>query len=256
MLDKVYILNIPNEQHRLKYCRQYLLDQDVPEACIEVFEASTPGKFKSAESFCKKAADEGFAYFQKMLEEQTYQDASIGYLAQGKSYLRFWKHLQDTGETALLLHDDTRLLCKWKDLQHALAKLEEPLSVLVLPASLDLDTWDATSPFVHGLPMGSPHDFAIIYTPAGAEMLINNVINPSSGMGWMGASMWNVMKIHSKGVWTLVINPSPDNLDNMVKIKKNVMPGTPAWLEYGCCWGIPELSYDSSLHNPDGNRKE
>ena len=250
MIDKIYILNISSETERLRLCTEKLRDIGTPAEKIAVFEASTADRFEKTRELCEAAAAE-FVFFQKLLDREHHNLCYIGYLAQAWSYLRFYRHVQKTGETAVLLHDDQRFRCSFSDLQKAVAMLPSSFLFATLSACAVPGThqWLPGTPWYRGfIELDSPNDFGILYNSNKIDMIFDCVEDDVRRIqtGWLAQALWN--NIEDKDVYALSINPIPENLGRLDKIirsmhKKGYEP------EYMALWGIDGLGYDSALHN-------
>lgn len=230
MIDKIYILNLPAEQERLKYCRDRLLDRNVPKSRIAVWAGKSGSPYGKSRELCEAAADDGFEFFQKVLNAGIHNECYIGYLSQAWNYMRFWRHLIEVQETAILIHDDAMFLRSWRSLCDLFRKLPDDLLMLVLPHSIEEDMKDATGMLLKNLRGNSCQDHAVLYTPAGAEYILERTLARAEflQLGWIGNLLWTdpVLSV-ADGVYTLVVKPP------IVR-------------------GIIELAYASSLHDRSG----
>ena len=249
MIDKIYILNISSETERLRLCTEKLNDIGIPAEKIAVFEASTADRFEKTRELCEAAAAE-FVFFQKILDREHHNLCYIGYLAQAWSYLRFYRHVQKTGETAVLLHDDQRFRCSFSDLQKAVAML--PSSFLL--ATLNAHAVPAAHQWVKGTPwyrgfieLDSPNDFGILYNPNKIDMIFDFIEDNARLIqtGWIAQALW---QMEDKDIYSLSVNPIPENLGRLDEIIRSMHKDgyNP---ECMALWGIDGLGYDSALHN-------
>ena len=249
MIDKFYILNIATETKRRDLCYQGICAAGTPAEKIEVFEASTPDTYEKTRQLCEAAAAEKFGFFQTLLDTKHYNMCHIGYLAQAWSYLRFYRHIQETGETAVLLHDDHLFRCSYDDLQNACQELPASFLFAILQGNGVPNTkqWIKGTPWIKGfVPKCSPQDFGILYNPNRVDFLFKYLEDnaESCAMGWLAYSLWH---IKDKGIWTLLINPVAENLVHIDEIFESIQNDeyNP---KYMTIWSIPELRYNSKLH--------
>ena len=250
MIDKVYILNIATETRRRDLCYQKLCEAGTPAEKIEVFEASTHDQFEKTRQLCEAAAAEKFGFFQKLLDTKYYNTCHIGYLAQAWSYLRFYRHIQETGETAILLHDDNKFQCSYNDLQNVCQGLPPSFLFAVLQVGdvPNVGQWIKGTPWIKGfVPNGSPRDYGILYNPNRVDFLFRYLEDNAErcSLGWLANSLWH---IEDDGIWTLFINPVPENLEQLNEIIESIFQNGYSQ-EYMTIHGISELALDSSLHD-------
>lgn len=255
-IDKIYILNVKSQTKRLALTNDALLGQGVPASKIEVFEATDRADFSGVQAIVADGIENGFAYFQALLENDFIKNCYVGYLANAYSYLRFWKHIQVAEENALLIHDDMMIHCTWQELQTACNELDDYAKLCVFSVGPEFqfaELWTGQTPLIQGLKTGSPHDFAILYSHKCAkEMLEVLHLDALSETGWMGESIWNKYK-NNNDAWTMFINPTAENLERLSEIKSNLMQNITE-IDYMTCGGVPGIE-ESYLHEDDWREK-
>lgn len=233
MIDKIYILNVKSQKHRLTTCYNKL-KEIIPEENIGVFEASAAEDFSKTRELCVAAADDGFPFFQTILDNRIHNKALIGYLAQGWSYLRFLRHIQETKENAVLLHDDHYLTCSFNELLDLFQLLPKPPALVVFTTRPITDKSMQALPNSTWLKGLNEHscDYGIYYTPEIARSLLEELNNhTSNALGWMACDMWHILQTKNyPDMWTL-------NKPNLS-------------VDYGMLHASMELP--STLHHHDG----
>lgn len=267
MIDNIYILNgIAYEAHRIK-CKNKLLDAGVPENKIKVWTAKYHNPYGKSRDLCEAAAQDGFPFFQKLLDLGKHNTAFIGYLAQTWSYLCFMRHIVENNETSILMHDKYQLRCTFDELDNACGQL--PYQKYFMYASLACVTgkiyqepqWvNKKSVFGKGLIPDQSMDWAMLYSPKGAAFLLNHLeqIVQNVNNGWFGSLVWSDKTItEHKHVFSLCVNPTPDNVKNIVNIQKafkdnltNRDLNTFGFYQYIAIDGIPGIT--TTLHNKKG----
>ena len=232
MIDKIYVLNIKKDKKRRELCLAALREQAFPENKIEIFDAKTPAGLKDREAVCKAAIADGHSLFEKLLALDVTEQVTLGWYAQLWSYLSFLKHIQNTGENAILLHDDVQFYCTWEELNDAITRVMSDDLVLCklgthLQGAHRSTRWiSPSSMWSYGT--SDPSDGAIFWTPAGSQFIESRCsVDANVEFGWHGW-MWSVLFVYdnavknNENVYELWINPTADNKKNISRIQKDI----------------------------------
>lgn len=257
MIDKVYILNIESETHRRAICERELQKAGVPQDKIARWHAKTCTPYKTTRELCEDASYNGYITFTQLIQTNIYRNCYITYLAQTWSYLSFFKHLQETGETAILIHDDTKFNCSFDEL---LTACETPKNLLVgylsttITKQLNRRQFTNTkSCWLKHIDPDTIRDWSVIYTPQGAALLLDYFENiPDLTDGWI-LSPIKRSKIFQfiPGFCELLINPTTPNLKNIKDIHKILTTDAVHSINphsYSAASGIKELP-ESTIHD-------
>ena len=232
MIDKIYILNIKTEKKRRELCRKYLIEAGVPKNKISIFEASTAEGYTKSRDLCEVAANDGFDFFQAVLNKNLHNQAYIGYLAQAWSYFRFFQHICQTQETAIIMHDDIRLNCRFEDMCTAVEQLPKDFLFAQLHMVYNGLTQEDLSKWIPGTiwkkDITRADEFAYLCSSTGAAVVIERAINAldKTGipLGWFGNFLYNGIferdSTDTEGTYTLLAAPNPINLEIFRKRKK------------------------------------
>ncbi len=237
MIDKVYILNVESETERRELCYNALVRQGFPASKIEIFNAKHYLDYQDKQQLCEAAASQGFDLFKNLLNTGNVKECYQTYLAQDWSYMTFYKHLLETNENAILIHDDVAFGCTDTELVRAFDMLPRPENILFAPLSTYIteNITEATcflndkSPWRKQLLPTSLfwNDLAIFYTPRGCELLLeyfNKLCRIE--LGWLLKCFdHNIIKALS-GIYVLLVNPTSENLKNIRSIQKQIISGT------------------------------
>ena len=225
MIDKIYILNLKTERERFIYCHLGLREHGFEGDLIDIWEAKDNfNHFKTA-NLCQEAADDGFPFFQHLLDTEKNTDCYIAYLAQFWGYLAFLRHVKENNINAILFFDDQEFKCSLDALKNALSLLpnKKKLSAAFLSCVLqdqeniefiDNSCW---APFDGRYCL----DGAVLWTPRGADIVLDYFSNYKERAceGWFFEILRrNQEHFVDNGFYGLVINPK--HLGNMEKIKK------------------------------------
>jgi len=228
MIDKIWVLNVLREAERRQKCRQALLDKNVPAEMISIFRAKSFDSYKSLIQLRDDIIADGFDFFCDV----DVSEAKYGLLAQTWSYLSFLRHIQETQETAILIHDDHKLNCDWEELKDAIDSLphQDDLLIAKISCHLPTDTW-ATPKWVtiHSAwcsGSSNPYDAAILYTPAGARFFEQQCIANMHSLrtGWIWGHLLKSVKevVNNNNIYELWINPTAENMQNILSIKASI----------------------------------
>jgi len=260
MIDKIYILNVQTETERRELCTHYLLEKGFPKNKIEVFVAKHWQDFTDKKELCLAAANEGIPLFSNLLGNNTYKECYQTYLAQTWSYMAFYKHIEQTRECAVLIHDDTKFNCTWTELVNALKALPEPENLLFAMLSTALnegavksnDFIDKKSPWIKRTRELTWWDACILYTPIGCELLweyVNHLY--TIPLAWFMCAFNNKIFQHFANTYALLINPTEENRHNIEKIQDEIINNRyeHGW-KYATCDSIPCLK--TTIHDHTG----
>ena len=260
MIDRIYIINLEHERTRKELCRTHLLKAGVPPEKISVWKASDNTFFPKTRDLCEAAADDGFLFFKKILEENMQNEAGIGYLALLWGNLRILRHICETNETAIVIEDDTKIECQFYDLVNACEMLPKDLLYAQLTSADILGEqfkWLPKTPWSYGILKDITDTF--LYSPKGALYLLENLVKiiPPIRLGRYGACLRDLSNENKpSNIFTLVMNPIPSNLEMIQKIQtqnefrcqfnKTLRDNNSGWV-YAASTGIPGI-VQSSLH--------
>lgn len=180
----VYILNIPSNTKRRYMCEGALFAMEFPFANVKHWVAIDDWCYKLTSDMLRDAIEDGFPAFQKYLDKGQQNEYNIGTFTQTWNYCRFWRHLIENNETAMLIQDDRKIKSTHSEMTEILENILE-----FDPEFMFMSLWskgieDKFLP-IRWISDGSPIAHGIyacgacaghIVTPKGAEWLIENVI--------------------------------------------------------------------------------
>ncbi len=214
MIDKVYILNIESEQERRENAMEHLSDIGVPVSKIEIWDAKTCAPYAKTADLCA-AAGETLPIFRNLLASGNYKECYITYLAQAWSYLSFWQHLQRTGETAILMHDDVDFLCSFENVLKACDKLPKDVffAFLSFAREAPIDVSQIVSydePWIRYVDDRFQWDAVMLFTSSGSDLLLSEFNKLDwLGDGWFMNGIWrNEFFDGCGGIYELAVNPN------------------------------------------------
>ena len=105
----VYILNLEVEQKRRYMCEGALFAMNAPFKRVKRWIAKDDFEYEKSSDLLRDAINDGFPGFQKCLNNKQQNREGIAIYAQAWNYCRFWRHLVEKNETALLIQDDRKL---------------------------------------------------------------------------------------------------------------------------------------------------
>lgn len=265
MINNIYVLNCPDETKRLDICREHLLNSKVSSEKIKVFEAKSHKSYHKSRELCEDAIRDGFDFFDKGLAVGIQNKVYIGYLAQAWSYMRFMRHIIETDESSILIHDDSYFTCSFDNLLNSFDKLPYmPILASLcspIPEGYTLPKWiDSRSCFVNGLPEGTALDWGVYYSPEGAALILKNSIKLVEYMfgTWYWPILWHDSEIaNNDKVFSLQISPTSDNIENIETIHQMFIKNLHerdlenfGYYDYCCVQGIPGIK--STMHGSEG----
>lgn len=237
MIDKVYILNVESETERRELCYNALVRQGFPASKIEIFTAKHYADYQDKQQLCEAAVSEGFELFKNLLDTGHVNECYQTYLAQDWSYMAFYKHLLQTNENAILIHDDVAFGCTYTELMRAFEMLPRPENILfatlltyigerITEPNLFLND---KSPWRKQLLPTSLfwNDLAMFYTPKGCELLLeyfNKLCRIK--LGWLLKCFDHKIIQALPDTYMLLISPTSENLKNIHNIQKQITIGT------------------------------
>ena len=112
----VYILNLKRQWKRRILCQGGLLGAGTPFEKIKIWVANDDRDYNTTYDVVEAAIADGFPKFQEYLVDDRHKSCSIALMAQMWNYCRFWQHLIDQDETAILIQDDRRFGCFYQEL--------------------------------------------------------------------------------------------------------------------------------------------
>lgn len=104
----IYILNLEVETKRRYLCEGALLAMDTHFKRIKRWVANDDFEYERSSEVIRAAIEDGFPTFQSYLAKGQQNEGNIACYAQIWNYCRFWRHLVENNETALLIQDDRR----------------------------------------------------------------------------------------------------------------------------------------------------
>ena len=171
-IDKVYIFTIPRAKRRVDMCLGGLYALSTPPEKIEIFNGPDHKDYKSVNELCQAAADDGFPDFLKYNER-------YAVIAQNWAYCQLFRKIQQTGETALLMHDDAMLkfrFSRYEDITRRLKGTDPELKFIGLSSwgsLIDYPYYPEFETLIHkGLPYGAG-DYCNIILPAFSEWILS-----------------------------------------------------------------------------------
>lgn len=261
MIDAIYILSREQDNHRRDISKQKLIDSGVSSEDIHIFKAKSHTDYEKTSDLFKDAIADGFDFFEKAYQNGLQNKSYIGYMAQAYSYFLFWRHIQETEETAILMHDDTQFNCKFEYIREACNQLPSDFVVASLTSNISFcepkPLWlDASSPFAYGL--NKSLDWAVLYTPEWlkfiSEIIDDIVLAESEGWIWSPIKNNDLLKTH-KRTFNLKIRPIPQLMKRISSIQKDFddyeigeKQSSDGW-KWSPSGGISELAYKSVLHD-------
>ena len=120
----IYILNIRSNQKRRYLCEGALFAKETPFERIKHWWAIDDGNYMRTRELCDKAIEDGFPQFQEYLDKGQHNEYGIGMFAQTWNYCRFWRHLIENDEIAVLTQDDRLLGCTYPRLMELYAEIQ------------------------------------------------------------------------------------------------------------------------------------
>lgn len=105
----VYILNLASEQKRRYLCEGGLFAMQTPFHKVKHWRAIDDLNYKKTSDVIRDAIRDGFPSFQSYLDKGQQNAYNITLYTQTWNYCRFWRHLIENDETAMLIQDDRRL---------------------------------------------------------------------------------------------------------------------------------------------------
>ena len=109
----IYILNIQSQQKRRYLCEGALFAMQTPFKHVKHWWATDDDNFLTTREMCEVAIDDGFHAFQEYLDKGQHNEDGIAVFTQLWNYCRFWRHLIENNETAILIQDDRRMACTY-----------------------------------------------------------------------------------------------------------------------------------------------
>ena len=261
MIDKIYILNLERDKRRLGYTYRELLNSEFPQEKIFVWTAKSCQPYEKTVDLCTAAAAEGFRFFQNIIDNESYKQCSITYLALTWGYLRFYRHLQETGETAILMHDDMYFRCTYEELDTVCKQLPNTLIYAFLHYVITPEYWDKDCLYHNtvwrsGIDIcGS--DVVMLYTPKGAQYLLtlSEKLQHVALGWWLQALRDNPPTDLNASIFNLVINPTQENRQSIGSIIKHFNKGDFDTGGYkSATYNIPEIQ-TSSIHQANNSGK-
>ena len=105
----IYILNLEVEQKRRYLCEGALFAMNVPFRRIKRWVAKDDQDYEKTSDLLRDAIADGFPGFQRCLNNRQQNKEGIAIYSQAWNYCRFWRHLVENKETAMLIQDDRKL---------------------------------------------------------------------------------------------------------------------------------------------------
>ena len=175
-IDAVYILNLGRLKDSRIWCYNGLIESGCPEDIIETFPAIDNEIYKTARDLVDAAAEE-FPIFSSLIG----RTADIAHLSQCWSKLRWYRHLIENDQTAMLIQDRRYLTISYQELLESmdLLKQSDPdFLYAVLDYAMDSAItdirWVPNSLWIHDIDHVGQADWGQVVTPAGAEFIISN----------------------------------------------------------------------------------
>ena len=109
----IYILNIQSQQKRRYLCEGGLFAMQTPFKQTKHWWAIDDDNFLTTREMCETAINDGFPVFQEYLDKGQHNEYGIAVFTQLWNYCRFWRHLIENNETAILIQDDRRMACTY-----------------------------------------------------------------------------------------------------------------------------------------------
>lgn len=184
MIDKVYILHLPRCQDRFIFSVDRLVQMGVPGDKIKIWEAIDNLDFEKTLQVRDAMLADGFLEADKWFSDEKYRQYPLAYFCQGWSYCRWYRHIAQTDETALLVQDRRGLQIPFEKLLREISVLQES-DPDFLYASLRCDcvpyyepNWvSEDSLWAYGTYDLSAPDWGLVMTKAGAEKILRRVFD-------------------------------------------------------------------------------
>ena len=180
----VYILNIQSAEKRRYMCEGALFAMKFPFKNVKHWEAIDDWNYEFTSDMMRDAIKDGFPAFQQYLDKGQQNEYNIGTFTQTWNYCRFWRHLVDNNETAMLIQDDRKINAKYCEITGLLEAITE-----IDPEFMFMSLWSKgiedqflpmrwvseELPIAHGI-YACGACAGHIVSPQGAQWLIDNII--------------------------------------------------------------------------------
>ena len=187
---KILQFSIPRLHERQTLHREKLIEKGVPAENIEVWNGPDGQDYAKTYQIFEAMIDDGFPHAKNFLRANYDHWLGNALAAQHWSYCRLFRHIRDTGETCVCLHDDrmlnegyyTDLIGVSEHVQAVAQKAGVPFKFMALeyfpPFSQDepfieITYADPEQRVINGI-VRLAADVGFILTPAGGEWLLEN----------------------------------------------------------------------------------
>ena len=228
----VYILNLEVEEKRRYLCEGALFAMNTPLKRVKRWIAKDDFAYSKSSDLLRDAIDDGFSGFQKCLDNKQQNREGIAIYAQAWNYCRFWRHLAENKETAMLIQDDRKLRRPYPrklEIFEELIGFDPDVEFLSLwckqevvhrafPGRLPFRLISEGSPIAQGIYENGACAGHIV-TPKGAEVLLDLIPGHSPARVEFAINALSVGKAH---FYTLV--DEKENITHLVD-KEAYIPG-------------------------------